>query len=92
VVGRQTINGDGVLYLSANLAGVYAMDSADGSVLWQFQTQNAVQTTPALAADGSLYVGANDGHLYSLKGSGHLAASSWPMNGHDPQHTNRARP
>lgn len=36
-----------------------------GGVLWRFQTEGTVRSTPALA-DGVVYVGSSDGHLYAL--------------------------
>ena len=42
--------------------------SAGGvAILWTFQTYGAVQSSPAIAADGSLFIGSDDKHIYSLR-------------------------
>jgi len=40
------------------------------TLLWQFPTGGEVTTAPALGADGSVYVGSRDGHLYALQANG----------------------
>ncbi len=48
-------------------------------------------SSPALGADGTVYVGSHDYKLYAIKtDSKGLAKSPWPMRGQTPQHTGRA--
>ena len=62
-----------------------------GTVLWEFETGGEVGVSPALGADGILYVGSLDKKVYAIKtDSKGLAKSPWPMRGQNPQHTGRA--
>ena len=58
---------DGVAYLAANTAGVYAVDAETGAQLWQSPKEGSmpVMARPAIA-DGTVYVNADDGNLYAL--------------------------
>ena len=59
--------------------------------IWEFETGDGVQSSPAIGPDGTVYVGSNDGKLYAIKtDSKGLAKSPWPMRGQNPQHTGRA--
>jgi outer membrane protein assembly factor BamB len=48
--------------------GVFAFrdNGATVSFLWQYETAGAISSTPALATDGTLYVGDSKGFLYAL--------------------------
>lgn len=37
---------------------------------WSFKTEGSVRSSPAIAADGTIYVGSDDGHLYALTANG----------------------
>ena len=68
-----------------------AADQKPGTVLWDFKTGGSVSSSPALGADGILYVGSEDKKVYAIKtDSKGLAKSPWPMRGQNPQHTGRA--
>lgn len=56
---------EGVLYFGGGDGHVYAVKSADGSLLWSFKTGDVVHSTPALK-DNKLFIGSFDGHLYAL--------------------------
>jgi len=45
---------------------VYALDGETGEKLWDFPAGDAYGSTPALTADGTLYVASIDGHLRAL--------------------------
>ena len=45
-----------------------------GEVLWTFDTLDVVQSSPALAPDGTIYVGSHDGSLYAVNPDG---AQKW---------------
>jgi len=50
-----------------------------------------VHSSPALSAEGILYVGSTDNKVYAIHASSKgLAKSPWPMRGQNPQHTGRA--
>ncbi len=54
--GVTTGSADGKLYAIA----------ADGSQRWTLQTGGAILTTGAIGADGTLYIGSDDGNLYAI--------------------------
>ncbi len=63
VVGIQSsvaVGSDGTIYLGPADSSVYAL-SPTGTVTWQTQVQNSNQTSPALGANGMLYVSASTG-------------------------------
>ena len=45
-----------------------------GNQLWSYTTSNAVYSSPAIGADGTVYVGSTDGNLYAIKSNG---SRSW---------------
>ena len=47
---------------------VYAVDGANGDVVWTFQTRGEVYSSPELGEDGTVYVGSDDRILYALDG------------------------
>lgn len=44
----------------------------DGTVRWSFRAGGKIFTTPAIADDGTIYVGAQDDHLYAVSPDGTL--------------------
>jgi outer membrane protein assembly factor BamB len=44
----------------------------EGKVEWRFETGNSVYSSPAIAPDGTMYFGSNDGHLYATNSDGSL--------------------
>jgi outer membrane protein assembly factor BamB len=59
----------GVFVLALALLGWASRVSAQ-SLAWQFLAGSEVNTAPALGADGTVYLGARDGHLYALRSNG----------------------
>ena len=60
-------------------------------LLWEFETGDAVFSSPAIGSDGTVYVGSWDKKLYAIKtDSKGLAKSPWPMRGQNPLPTGRA--
>jgi outer membrane protein assembly factor BamB len=55
-----------VLYFGANKGGIYALNSRDGSLKWQFNIVGSVYGSPVLDAAGTLYTGSTVGHVFSL--------------------------
>lgn len=63
---------DGNVYfawVNNNQPGVQSI-GPDGMGLWTFDTPEQCSSTPAIAADGMIYVGCNDGMLYAIKPNG----------------------
>jgi outer membrane protein assembly factor BamB len=52
---------------SANF--MYAPNGATGALVWRVPIPGEVQSSPAVDARGTVYVGANDGKLYALNGT-----------------------
>jgi outer membrane protein assembly factor BamB len=52
------------------LAFTSALDQPAGSKLWDFYTGSPVQSSPAVAADGTVYFGADSGKLYAFDPQG----------------------
>ena len=60
-----------------NIYNLYAVDGQTGKLKWSFGTGGEVQSTPAIAIDGTIYVtidiGGISGYLFAIDGqSGHL--------------------
>jgi len=56
--------------------------SADtGSQKWQFTTGSAVQSSPAIGNDGTIYVGSEDDNLYAINSDG---SEKWKFTTSDP--------
>ena len=51
---------NGVLYIGTDNGTIYALNTADGSIIWEYVTSGAVKTSPTVV-DGVVYVG-SDGH------------------------------
>jgi outer membrane protein assembly factor BamB len=65
---------------SAVLLGTFHLSLTDS--LWLGLTSGAVTCTPAVAPDGSVYVGSNDGTLYAFKADGSPQWTSTAANGY----------
>nr|6TJB_A Chain A, Cake2 [synthetic construct]6TJB_B Chain B, Cake2 [synthetic construct]6TJB_C Chain C, Cake2 [synthetic construct]6TJB_D Chain D, Cake2 [synthetic construct]6TJB_E Chain E, Cake2 [synthetic construct] len=42
----------------------------DGTEKWRFKTGKAIEASPVIGEDGTIYVGSNDGHLYAINPDG----------------------
>jgi len=60
------------IYVGCQDDAVYAVDTATGVKRWEFRTQGDVDSSPAIGADGTVYVGSDDRKLYALGPSGVL--------------------
>ena len=45
-----------------------AVAQRPGTVLWEFETESAVFSSPSIGTDGTLYVGSRDNNLYAING------------------------
>jgi outer membrane protein assembly factor BamB len=59
---------------------------------WYYWLDGWSHSSPAVAADGTVYLLGLSSHLHAVQGISPLAASAWPMFRADPQHTGRVRP
>jgi outer membrane protein assembly factor BamB len=63
----QPVTGGGRVYIAAGSRGVYALNNANGSVVWNRTFGSAVNSTPAYDPDtNALFVVAANGTLYKL--------------------------
>lgn len=53
---------------------------ATNALLWSYSTGGGVYSSPAMGADGTVYVGSNDGNLYAIKSDGSISWA-YPMGG-----------
>jgi outer membrane protein assembly factor BamB len=72
---RQSMEGNRCWYLLALLCCALLISSlivaaAPGDIVWTFKTGNWVRTSPALAADGTIVFGSDDGFLYAVNADG----------------------
>jgi outer membrane protein assembly factor BamB len=74
-----TADGATVYACSAN-GTVYALSSASGAIQWTAEIGPVASASPAIGADGSLYVGSTDGRLYALSPTGAVAWAT-PLGG-----------
>lgn len=45
---------------------IYAFDAQTGNQKWQYPTEYLTHCTPAVSADGTVYIGQDDGHFFAL--------------------------
>ncbi|MDP4246064.1 MAG: PQQ-binding-like beta-propeller repeat protein [Bacteroidota bacterium] len=64
----------GIVYFGSGDGNVYALHAGDGRLVWKFQTQGIVHTSPALYR-GKLYIGSWDRNLYALDAA--TGAEKW---------------
>jgi outer membrane protein assembly factor BamB len=72
-VTAVSIDAAGILYVQAErpiAAGgagkLNALEPVTGSILWEFVTNGSSNSSPAIGADGTVYVGADDGRVYAI--------------------------
>jgi len=54
---------------------VYALNGATGAKKWESQTEGAVNSSPAIGSDGTVYMGSFDDKVYALNGA--TGAKKW---------------
>jgi outer membrane protein assembly factor BamB len=63
--------GDGVVYIGCWDGKLYARRAADGAALWSVQAGAFIASSPAIGADGTIYVGA-DSNLVAITPDGSI--------------------
>jgi outer membrane protein assembly factor BamB len=62
---------EGTIYVGSSYTNAFWALAPEGTNKWTFYTPGAeIQSTPAVAADGTVYVGCADGKLYALNSDG----------------------
>jgi outer membrane protein assembly factor BamB len=61
------LSSDGsTLYFGANKGGIYALNTQNGALNWQFNIIGSVYGSPAIDTGGTLYAGSTVGHIFSV--------------------------
>jgi outer membrane protein assembly factor BamB len=74
VDGSSVIGGDGTIYFGDKDRDIYAI-YPNGTLKWKYQTSGWITSAPALAEDGTLYVGSWDCKLYAFNST--TGAKKW---------------
>ena len=64
-------DGHDVIYVGSFDYCLYALNP-DGSLRWKYETGDYIESSPAIAPDGTIYVGSFDNYLYALNPDGSL--------------------
>ncbi len=77
-------SGFGTIYIGSNDLHLYAIDSQTCAINWRYRTGAAVKSSPAILPDESggavskIYVGSDDGKLYTINPDGTLSMQFTP--------------
>lgn len=66
IVAAPVIGDNGNLLVGAEDEHLYAI-AANGTLLWHLPLDGDLDTTPAIAKDGTLYVAGDGGHLHAFR-------------------------
>lgn len=70
------LGSSGNVYIGSNDGYFYAIYGATGHLKWRFKASSAISSTPALAANGTIYF-RDDGYLYALTDGSAQATQKW---------------
>ena len=68
--GEPALGSDGTIYVGGR--GAFTAVNPDGTIKWSFGIKDHIIQSPAIATDGTVYFGADDGNLYALDPQGKL--------------------
>ncbi|BDZ66599.1 putative Ig domain-containing protein [Methanobacterium ferruginis] len=71
----SVIGSNGTLYVTSS-STLYAINP-DGTSKWNYTTTGRFLTSPAIAADGTIYIASTDGNFYALTDNGTSATEKW---------------
>lgn len=88
VDSSPAIGPDGTIYFGTDPYGAYDQDpvmvydnfwavNPNGTLKWKFETEDGVESSPAIGPEGIIYFGSYDGYLYALKDKGYTAELLW---------------
>jgi hypothetical protein len=64
--GSPVVDVNGAVYIGTPDRRLTAVSSS-GKILWRFEAEQAIHSTPAVGPDGSIAFGSDDGYLYVLR-------------------------
>jgi outer membrane protein assembly factor BamB len=70
VFSSPALGSDGRLYVGCANGYLYALDAANGSILWQYNAGGAIYSSPAISSDGTIYVGSDYSKLHAVRPDG----------------------
>jgi outer membrane protein assembly factor BamB len=90
-LSAPAITRSGVVYICGYEYCVLYAVTPDGSVDWTYDVDAVydLEISPAVAPDGTVYVGSTNGCLYAVYGASPLADAPWPKFQHDEKNTGR---
>ncbi|MEM3845796.1 MAG: PQQ-binding-like beta-propeller repeat protein [Candidatus Parvarchaeota archaeon] len=71
-IGSSPAISNGVLYIGNEAGYLDAINITNGQLNWSYKTGGYILSSPAVDADGTIYVGSEDGNLYALNSNGSL--------------------
>ncbi len=60
------------LYIGAFDGNLYALDRKTGAIQWKYKTNDSIFASAAIDKDGNVYLGSEDGNMYSVDKNGTL--------------------
>lgn len=70
IFNSPAIAADGTVYFRADDFYLYALNPADGTKRWRFDTGGSSYASPIIAPDGTIYIGSSNGVFYALRPDG----------------------
>jgi outer membrane protein assembly factor BamB len=86
LTSTAAVRADGSIVFGSSNNAVYAL-RADGTLLWRTALGDATDSSPVVAPDGMIYIGAADKKIYALNGTVASLATDWTQFRRDPQRT-----
>ena len=88
VDSSPAIGADGTIYVGSDQYGAFGqtpvpVDTSfwafhpDGTLKWSFNTEDGVESSPAIGPDGTIYFGSYDNHLYAVTDAGTEGVLQW---------------
>jgi outer membrane protein assembly factor BamB len=73
-VTAVSVDGAGVIYLQTErpvtpggVGKLFALEAMTGGIVWELVTNGSSNSSPAIGADGTVYVGSDDGKVYAVR-------------------------
>ena len=63
---------------------IYDTSKIGGKIKWEFKTKGQMETSPVIAADGTIYIADQACNLYAIDSNGR---EKWRFNAGDPVHS-----
>jgi len=61
----------------------YDTSHVDGTVKWEFKTEDRIEASPVIASDGTIYIGSHDSNFYAINRDGSL---KWVFDAGEPEY------